>query len=80
MSKRGFRKRGKLVVVPNFELRDEKMNDSRLPSHRKNSREENRQTVSQDDDKNPTHDQNLPAIIPHHSTVDGSISTPNTPG
>jgi hypothetical protein len=83
MSKRGFRRRGKSVVVPNFEHRDDKMNDGRLLSQKSDGRERtDRQTVSQDNDKSSTHDQNLPATVPHHSTADASISPPrpNTPG
>jgi hypothetical protein len=80
MSKRGFRRRGKLVVVPNSEHRDDKMNDGRLLSHRSDSRKRtDRQTVSQDNDKNSPHNQNLPAITPHHSTEDGSMSPPPPP-
>ena len=52
MSKRGFRRRGKLVAAPNFEHLDDEMSDSRLLSHRSDSRElTDRQTVSHDNDQ-----------------------------
>lgn len=50
--KRGFRRRGKLVAAPNFEHLDDEMSDSRLLSHRSDSRElTDRQTVSHDNDQ-----------------------------